>query len=405
MARLIVCTACGQSLTLPETVGAGQQIKCPSCHAIMVVPGAAKPVVLPVRSGGGASTHAAKPLRTDALARPLTSPSSAKPVPVKPLPPSVMDEEESIAPRPKKKKKSRQKESSDSGSGMKWMIAGLAAFAVSAIVLIVIFVPWGRIFSGTPEAQLVDVYTAVNSMGYNNVGVRVMNSDTAAYCIPGPRQIMVTRPNPKGKYLLLRLKVPYADVDKFFSGARGQLSLNKGHIQVEANGVTRDAVFIQDDNAAVGHFQLSFQPPEQEGPKRPLRDYLGPKIEESPRGWSHDGAVKEYDENMTFEDSNGMQVRISVGSERQDGGGGNILEHLTGKKVLGNQQALTGNVSGYVHVDWNQDSGGFIVSGDLEQPNEIGLNWKVNCIVELPPGASGEVTLKVLGKSRRVKIR
>lgn len=288
---------------------------------------------------------------------------------------------------------------------MKWLIAGLSAFALSAIVLIVIFVPWGKIFSGTPEAQIVDVFTAVNSMGYNNVGVRVMNSDTTAYCIPGPRQIMVTRPNSKGKYLLLRLKVPYADVDKFFSGARGRISLNQSNIQVEANGVTRNAVFIQDDNMAAGHFQLSYQPPNQEGAKFTLRDYLGPKKEDSPRGWSHDGAVKEYDENMTFEDSNGMQVRISVGSERQDGGGGNILEHLTGKKVLGNQQALTGDVSGYVHVDWNQDSGGFIVSDELEQPNEIGLNWKVNCIVELPPGASGEVTLKVLGKSRRVKIK
>jgi len=382
MAKLIACAACRQSLSLPDSVSAGQQIKCPACNAIMVVPGAAKPVMSPARS----------------------SPSSAKSVPVRPTSPSVVEEDPPSAPRPKKKKKSRQKESADSGSGMKWLIAGLAVFALTSIALIVIFVPWGRIFSGALEAQLVDVFTAVNSMGYNNIGVRVMNSDTTAFCIPGPRQIMVTRANPKGKYLLLRLKVPYADVDKFFSGARGRLSLSRGHIQVEANGETRDAVYIQDDNAG-GHFQLSYQPPQQEGATFSLRDYIGPRNEAGVRGWTHEGITKEYADDMTFEDSNGMQVRISAGSERQDGGGGNIIEHATGKKVLGNQQALTGNVSGYVHVDWNLDSGGFIVSGELEQPNEIGLNWKVNAIVELPPGATGEVTLKVLGKSRRVKIK
>ncbi|MFT3878812.1 MAG: hypothetical protein QM703_04020 [Gemmatales bacterium] len=401
MARMIACGSCRQTLTLPENVSAGQQIKCPACGTIMVVPGLAKPVVLPARPSGVGSTQTVKSIPTDPLAKPLVqqrnAPRKSTTPPVEPAEPST--------PKPGKKKKKKQKESTGLGAGAKWMIAGLTLFCITSIVLIMVFVPWGKLFASTPEAEIVDVFTAVNSMGYNNVGVRVMNSDTAAYCIPGPRQIMVARNNPSGKHLLLHLKVPYADVDKFFQGARGRIYLNKGHIQVESNGETKDAVYIQDDNAASGHFQMSYQPPMSDAPAVPLRDYIGPKKDAGTRGWTHEGLIKEYNDDITFEDQNGMQVRISVGSERQDGGGGNVLEHLTGKKILGNQQGLTGSVGGYVHVDWNVNSGGYIVSDDLEQPNEIGTSWKVNCIVELPAGATGEVTLKVLGKSRKVKIK
>lgn len=367
----------------------------------MVVPGQARPVVLPARQSGAGSTHTVRSIPTDPLGKPLVKQAA----PARRPTPATDEEVETSAPKPKKKKKSKQKESTGLGAGVKWMIAGLTLFCITGIVLVMILVPWGKIFSGSPEAEIVDVFTAINSMGYNNVGVRVMNSDTAAYCIPGPRQIMVARNNPQGKYLLLHLKVPYSDVDKFFPGARGRIYLSRGHIQVESNGVTKDAIYIQDDNAASGHFQMSYQPPQGDGPSTPLRDYIGPKNDSTVRAWTHEGLIKEYNEDVSFEDKNGMQVRISIGSERQDGGGGNVLEHLTGKKILGNQQGLTGGVGGYVFVTWNVDSGGYIVSDDLEQPNEIGTNWKVNCLVELPAGAKGEVTLKVLGKSRKLKIK
>lgn len=400
MARMIACGACRQTLTLPENVGPGQQIKCPACGSIMAVPGAARPVVLPARLGTAGTTQVTKAMPTDPLSKPL--------VPTSPAPMKPAKEKQANEPdisKPKKKKKRKETESSGMGTGVKWMIAGLALFCITGIVLVMILIPWGKIFSSSPEAEIVDVFTAINSMGYNNVGVRVMNSETAAYCIPGPRQIMVARANPQGKHLLLHLKVPYSDVDKFFQGARGRIYLSRGHIQVESNGVTKDVVYIQDDNATSGHFQLSYQPPQNDGPQTPLRDYIGPKNEQNARGWTHEGVIKEYNDDISFEDKNGMQVRISIGSERQDGGGGNVLEHLTGKKILGNQQGLTGSVGGYVHVDWNVNSGGYIVSDDLEQPNEIGTTWKVNCLVELPAGAKGEVTLKVLGKSRKLKIQ
>lgn len=397
------------------------QVRCPFCQAIVTVPAtqqvaAKRPVVLPSRQG---STHAAAPLRTDSMSKPLVSPPAKAPArasspPARPSPPPPVpvdeDDDEPIDRPRKKKKKGKAKKSTalfsfgglEISRGMFLMICGFLLFAGTVLTLIFVFVPFGKMMASAPEAQIVDVYTAVNAMGYNNVGVRVMNSDTTAYRIPGPRKILITRPNPNGKFLLLRLKVPYADVDAFYAGAQGRNYLYKGHVQVEANGETKDATYIQDDNAADGNFQLDFQPPKQDGVKVSLRDYIGPK---STGGWTHDGKTSEYEQTITFEDKNGMQVKIDIGSERKDGGGGNILEHLTGKKILGNQQGLVGDVAGYVYVDWNQGSAGHIVYDDLEQPNELGRYWAVNCIAELPGNATNEVTLKIFGKSRKIKIR
>lgn len=409
MPRVIACAACRQTLTLPDGIKAGQQIKCPACTALMVIPGAAKPVVLPAQQRSDSGTQVPKSRRTDAMSQPLGSPAVKQQRVATPPPPSIVedDEEATVEKVRKKKKKGSSSKNKSSGltGGMKLLIGGLILFACTLITLIAVFVPWGKIFAGTQEAQIVDLYTAVNSMGYNNVGIRVMNSDTAALCIPGPRQIVVTRPNPNGKYLLLRLKVPYADVDKFFAGTKTRIYLVAGNIQVEYNGVTKNAYFVQDDNLATGFFQMSYQPPNQEGVSVSLRDYIGPKNDTSNRSWTHEGTSKEYENNLTFEDANGMQVMTSIGGERQDGGGGNIFEHLTGKKILGNKQGLTGDVGGYIHVSWNLGSAGFVVYSDLEQPNEIGLNWNVNCVVELPEGAKGEVNLKVLGKTRKMKIK
>ncbi|MBL8821301.1 MAG: hypothetical protein JNJ77_01845 [Planctomycetia bacterium] len=420
MASMIACTSCRQALTLPAGIASGTSIRCPACQKVMKYPGSpsnpplAKPIVPQAKV---VPTQTAKPGSTQPMAKPIVRATPA-PIPSKPRssvpppPPEVVDDEPTPStPKKNKKKKKKAKLAgatvriggTEISRGMFFVLLALFLFCVTGITLIFMFVPFGKMFASAPEAQIVDVYTVINGMGYNNVGVRVMNSETAAYCIPGPRQIVVARPNPQGKFLLLRLKVPYSEIDRVFQGVRTRIYLTKEAIQVEANGVKKDVMFIQDDNMAAGEFQLSYQPPQQEGVRVSLRDYIGPKPPD--RNWSHEGTLKEYDDTITFENKNGMQVVISVGSQRQDGGGGNILEHVTGKKILGNQQGLTGGVEGYIHVKWNEGSSGHIIYSDLEQPNEIGLNWNVNCICEIPAGARDEVNLIVLGKSRKLKIQ
>lgn len=421
MPRVVSCSACRQSLTLPDQVASGQQVRCPACKFTMIVPGTPSSKS---RSGVAESTIAVKSVKTDAMAKPVSVPKPA-PRPSNPpvqravmaaLPnakatkpasspskPEVVDNDEPITPVKKKKKKKE----ADNKRLLYFGIGGMLLFVVCLVTALVVFIPWGKMFAGTPEAQIVDAYTAINSMGYNNAALRVLNSDTAALCIPGPRQVVVTRPNPHGKYLLLRLKVPYSDIDRHFQGVRDRIFLTRGHIQVEANGITKDVMYVQSDLAETGNFQMSYQPPQQEA-KVDMRDYIGPKKEahsSGARSWTSEGTVKEYSNDMTFETPAGLQVRISCGSERQDGGGGNIFEHLTGKKILGNKEAFTGSVEGFVFVDWNMGSAGFVVHNELEQPNEIGLNWNVTALVELPEGAKGDVTLKAVGTTRKLRLK
>jgi hypothetical protein len=57
-----------------------------------------------------------------------------------------------------------------------------------------------------------------------------------------------------------------------------------------------------------------------------------------------------------------------------------------------------------VQVTWDKGSDGYIVALDLEQPNEIGLNWNVNLIIPRPKNGAKEATLEVLGKPRTIKL-
>jgi LSD1 subclass zinc finger protein len=428
MPRVVSCSACRQSLTLPDQVLGGQQIRCPACKFTMVVPGASSS-----KSGMAGTTQVAKSVQTDPIskpvsvpkvvARPSNPPIAARPVaasvapvavaakaPSKPSkippaapPPEVLDDDED-APVVTKKKKKKKKD--EPNKRMLYLgIGAMVLFVVSVLTCLIVFIPWGKAFSSTPEAQIVDAYTAINSMGYNNAALQLLNENIDALCIPGPRQIVVTRPNPKGKYVLLRLKVPYSDIDRHFQGVRQRIYLVRGHIQIEHNGSTKDAIYVQSDVSESGNFQMSFQPPKQDT-RVELRDYIGPKTEgeNGPKRWTHQGTTKEYASDMTFEDDNGMQVVVSTGSERTKGGG-NIFEHVTGKKILGDKEAFTGGVGGYIFVDWNLGSAGFIVHGELEQPNELGTNWHVTAIAELPEGATTEVTLKAVGTTRKLRLK
>jgi hypothetical protein len=407
MPRLIGCPSCQQKLSIPESARPGHQLKCPACNTLLMVPSNTPTMKAgATRSEVEASTIKASSIRTHTMDKPLITPAPPPRSSAPASSPQVEPDDKPVVKKSKKKKGKKDKPPSD--ASFRYILGGSILFALVLLTCIVVFIPWGRLFGPSmPEAERVDVFVAVNSMGYNTGGVRVLNEKTAAYCIPGPRQIMVTRANPQGKYVLLRLKVPYADVDRAFAGARGQIVLSPSQVQVEHNGVTKEGVFVQDGYAEVGYFQLSYQPPLQDGPRVSLRDYLGPRTDlgQGVKTWTHEGTTKEYAQQMSFEDSNGMQVMISTGPERKDGGGGNIFEHAFGKKILGNQEAFTGSVEGYVYVDWNMGSGGFIVSGELEQPNEIGTNWAMKLIVELPPGVTNEVTLKIMGKTRKVKLK
>ena len=57
-----------------------------------------------------------------------------------------------------------------------------------------------------------------------------------------------------------------------------------------------------------------------------------------------------------------------------------------------------------MRVTWNEGSDGWVVDDSIEQPNELGLNWDLILIFAKPQTQSKEVTLKLLNKTRKLKL-
>lgn len=388
MPLVISCPSCSQKLSFKDE-HAGKKSKCPGCGTILSIP-LAKAVPI----------------------------SRAIPVSASPMTPALIEEEKpSFDPSPavavKKKKKSKARGSSKAKVHFTMMgvrmttpllllFSGLLVGFLSILTLVIVFVPFGAIFSSKPDVEFVDVYTAINGMRYHDIGERVMQSKSTAYCVPGWRKILVTRPSPEGEFLLVNVKVPYKDVEAAFPGARGPATMTRGLIQIEANGERTDCIFIQPENDHTrGFFQLDYSPPKQEGSTAKLTDYLGPKE----RDWTHEGEKIDIGEGFEYKGSRGMKVLIQVGAQRQDGpGGGNLVNDLTGKKIFRDQDYLVPAPEGYIHVTWNQGSQGWICAWELEQPNEIGLNWHMTCIFPKPKNMDKQTKLIVFGKEKKLRL-
>jgi predicted Zn finger-like uncharacterized protein len=353
---LIHCPTCHKAFTVQDDL-AGRKIKCTGCSTILQIPAA--PVV--------------------------ASPSSSR-----------IDGPEK---RVKKKKKST-KTKAPSKRLLYAVIGGGLTLFLAVVVLAVMYIPWGS-FSGK-DLEIVDAYTAVNALSYHDVGERALQSKLTALAIPGRKKIIVTRANPEGGYIMMKLKIPYKDVDAYFPGsyAASRPFLIPSTIQLEAGGEKVQPMFAHEDNAAANGFQLDYAPRSENA--RPLPEYLGPSKQFN---WTHDGELTQGEDGMIFKGKRGMLARIRVGGERQDGNeGGNPFNTLTGRKIFKDQDGLVSGPGGYIHVSWNQDSGGWIIGDELEQPNEIGRYWHVTAFFPRPKARGVEATLTVLKVPRKLQL-
>ncbi|HMP16081.1 MAG TPA: hypothetical protein PKD72_03580 [Gemmatales bacterium] len=76
MPRVVSCAACQQSLTLPDQVKPGQQIRCPACKFTMVVPGGSS--ARPESKGLAGTTKVNKAVATDPIYKPIVTPPEAR---------------------------------------------------------------------------------------------------------------------------------------------------------------------------------------------------------------------------------------------------------------------------------------------------------------------------------------
>jgi hypothetical protein len=390
MSQLLTCSTCQKRLTLRDDL-AGKRVKCPGCGTVLAVPG--DDVVV-----------------TAAVA-----------------------DEPSAEPGGKPREKRRKRGGRGSGGGSRaparplFVFAGISftplitavfvggiAFLVGGIILLLTLTPVGSWLSSGPKVQVVDVYTAVNGLRYRDVGERALQSSTLALTIPGPRKILITRPNPAGDYLRIELNIPFTDVDAYFPGVTQRRWLRHGMVKLEGGGESLTPVFVQPENDGSRGFHLDYAAPNQggggdrlglgrEGKQREysLDDYLGPK----PEDWTHEGELKKGPNGLEFQGKGGMNVFIGLGADRLDGQE-NIgpLEGATGKKITPDRPDLVGEPEGFVHVRWDKRSDGYIVAEELEEPNQIGRKWSLTCIVPRPKNGAKELTLMVLNKPQKIKL-
>jgi hypothetical protein len=282
----------------------------------------------------------------------------------------------------------------------------------SALVLLAGLLIWlfgftraGSIFGSRPDTRAVDLFTAVNGVGYTRPGERILQSKTTNIKIPGPSQIVVTRDNPNGRFLIMRVNIPNQLLDEMSKGMAATI-LPASQIVLQCGDEKLEPLLIQEDGDPHNGFQLSFMPPQSDGPTRELGEYLGPG-KDPHNSWTHEGTLERDRSALHFAGRSGMQVRVETGASRQDGRqGGNLLgQALGGDAGKGlDESGLVGAPSAYIRVTWDERSYGCMIGYDLERTSDLRLSWDVYCVFPRPKSNEKAATLLVLGKLRKVKL-
>jgi hypothetical protein len=269
----------------------------------------------------------------------------------------------------KKKKKGERQEEKQTRLMLSLVIGGSVLVLGALITLLVLFIPWGKMMANK-DVQVVDVYTAINGLRVPTIG-QMHNLST--FSIPGRMKILVTRPNPQGQYLIVHLKLPYQDVEDYYHFAKGRYILDGRMIHFEVDGEQYNSMLVQtEEDHTKGYFDLDYSP--KGNNPRPLTDYIGPKSND----WTHEGERHQEDGGFVFNGASGMKVTVGRGSGGRQGGD--------------------------LRVSWNEGCDGWVVDDSLEQPNELNLNWELTLLFQKPKTAGKEVTLKVLNKTKKLKL-
>jgi hypothetical protein len=387
MAIVVSCTACQKKMKVRDE-HAGKRVKCPGCGTMMVVPQAlvASPAV-------------------------PTAPPVAAPEP---------DEDNNAAeatPRRKKRRRRSDEKRERRPSQPLFSMGGvdftppvlITVIALTAIVATGAFFLIRALLPTKLDVQAVDVYMVVNGVRYTDIGERALGMNDVSYTIPGNRKIVVTRKNPNGEFLLLKININDKEHGSNMARMAGASYLTPGQIRIKGGAEIVDPLYASyaDDTRGAG-YQLGFNPgtPEK-GPPPSLEEFLGPKREWS--AWTHEGETYTEEEKMFFLGRGGMKVVVQASEDKID-------KHRDGdpfaslglrrdsNKGLGGLQLGGGKASKYVMVNWDNGSDGFMINDQAERPNDISLSWTVTAICKRPKSAAKEFTLMLFGKEQVVKL-
>ncbi len=384
MPLAVMCGGCRHTFGARDDL-AGKRVRCPSCGATVAIPAGA------LGPSGPQELQGAEESRQTAARE-----------------------------RPRKRRHKRHK--SDQAAKPAEPLLTLAGVELTAVKLLfvvpfVLAIAVGAFFlvmwlgsPSAPDVMVVDIYMAVNGVRYTDVGERVLQSATLPYTIPGHRKLVVTRENPEGAFLLIRVRIPNELLGRHLPQTAGSYNLTQGYIKLrgpDAQSEALEALFVTERDAIGMHLDMGFSPPMQErGPPVVLHDYLGPGKDQW-SGWTHEGDVTNEGNVIRFTGKRGMKVTTRISAERPDGKEGrNVLEGLTGAKI-GKGIEAAGLVAGpdaYVRVSWDEGSRAALVAAEMERPNDLSRSWELICLFPRPKGSGKELTLLMFNKEQVIKL-
>lgn len=353
------CTHCGKVLRAREEL-AGRSIKCPDCGTVLHVPESVQP----------ASAQIDRGLASAASTPPAKSRKRRKHSRIGPAEPLVNIGGMDL-------------------TAMRLIVGAVVLAAVGSGLFLVLSRPVPRL-----KAQRVDVYAAVAGIEH-----RVFQRPT----------LLISRPNPRGEFILVKFKVPNKQFEERFAGARGLVQLPASEIQLQGGDKTTTPLFLVNQFDSDSGHQLRYAGGALFAWERtvdgdvkmvktpsPLYQCLGPRAA-SP--WQCAGKLEiNKPAKSHFRGEQGLTVEFEHLELKASEIGAARPEEL--KEVRKQLDELNQQV----RVSWDADASGWLATESVEEPGErFLLGWELTCVFPLPAAVENP-TLVVLGKSMPLAV-
>jgi hypothetical protein len=241
-------------------------------------------------------------------------------------------------------------------------------FLLPLVVLAILLPLWGRLRGPIrPRVQVVDAYTAIADVPEAKDLIADMVGIPQAWISKvgrDPTRLLVTRPNPKGRHLLVTFRLSQKLLDERFGSRTAMGVLTASDVELQGDGAPEHPLLLWEQLPAKG-FTVKFPRPDPD--EEEASPPLGPRPD-SP--WRHAGELAESPD----------------GKARFRGRGGMVVEFAT-----------VSDSHPKIAVTWDRQSTGWFGQGQAHNPNNLLGGWDVACVF-VRPRASGRLVLRVLGQ-------
>jgi hypothetical protein len=251
-------------------------------------------------------------------------------------------------------------------------------FVVLPLILLPLFLTLhGRLRGAVrPRVQVVDAYVAIADVPQTQeliadmVGIpQKMLSKIGR----DPTRLVVTRPNPKGRHLLITFRISEKFLDERFGSRTALAVLGNSDVELQGDGPPEQPLLLWEELSSDG-FTVKFPRPDKDEEEESALPPIGP-----PPGspWQHTGELAtQPDGGAQFRGRAGMEVGFAV--------------------VMDTHPRIA--------VTWDRRSTGWFGQRQAHNPNQFLGGWDVACVFVRPP-ASDRLLLRVFGQTIELDSR